>query len=242
MNVSGIGRVGDAGGCPTVAAGIVSAAVIQIETIYIFSAPDDHFTAGPDCCVIPSARGRVGNAGGCPSICAGTVFAASVHGPEGISTPDDNFTAGPHCRVKVSGGWRTGGAGGCPTVCAWIVSPASIQITGATVAAPDDHFAPGPHCRVTVSSIGRVGGAGGSPRVVRASNRRSPVIRSIRYYRKRVARVQRHHCQRHLAFGFSQPRSQRFFQPCNCGQLQPVFALLHYRHGVVMRVTFLQRA
>ena len=64
------------------------------------SAPDDHFTAGPDCCVRDSANGRVGGAGGCPTIRAGIVSPAGVI--ERTSTPDDHFTAGPDCRVTVS--------------------------------------------------------------------------------------------------------------------------------------------
>ena len=42
------------------------------------SAPDDHFTAGPDCRVNVSGRGRVGRAGGCPTIRAGIVSPAGV--------------------------------------------------------------------------------------------------------------------------------------------------------------------
>ena len=44
------GRVGGAGGCPTVGAGIVSAAGVQVAAV--ISAPDDHFTAGPHRCVM----------------------------------------------------------------------------------------------------------------------------------------------------------------------------------------------
>jgi hypothetical protein len=44
-----IGRIGDAGGCPTIGAGIVSAAGVQIVWIRI-SAPDDRFAVGPHCC------------------------------------------------------------------------------------------------------------------------------------------------------------------------------------------------
>ena len=32
------------------------------------SAPDDHFSASPHCCVSLSAFGRIGGAGGCPAI------------------------------------------------------------------------------------------------------------------------------------------------------------------------------
>ena len=41
------------------------------------SAPNDHFTAGPDCRVSESASGRVGYAGGSPTIGAGIVSPAS---------------------------------------------------------------------------------------------------------------------------------------------------------------------
>ena len=41
------------------------------------SAPDYHFTAGPDCRVT-SGIGRVGGAGGCPTIRAGIVSTACV--------------------------------------------------------------------------------------------------------------------------------------------------------------------
>ena len=48
------------------------------QTSKIAPAPNDHFTAGPHCCVTDSARGRVGSAGGCPTIRAGIVSPASV--------------------------------------------------------------------------------------------------------------------------------------------------------------------
>ena len=67
----------------------------------ISSAPDDHFTAGPDCRVKLSGSGRVGGAGGCPTIRARIVSPASVQEVTAvISTPDDHFTAGPDCRVR----------------------------------------------------------------------------------------------------------------------------------------------
>ena len=49
------GRVGGAGGCPTVGAGIISARRCS-NTCRRRSAPDDHFAAGPDCRVIPFVR------------------------------------------------------------------------------------------------------------------------------------------------------------------------------------------
>ena len=47
MTVSAIGRVGGAGGCPAIRTGIVSPAGVQEAAVT--TAPDDHFTAGPDC-------------------------------------------------------------------------------------------------------------------------------------------------------------------------------------------------
>ena len=108
------------------------------------SAPDDHFTAGPDCRVNASGSGRVGGAGGCPTIRAGIVSPAGVRRRwRPSSAPDDHFTAGPDCRVTVSGSGRVGGAGGCPTIRAGIVSPAGVQIAVAIAIRPRRSF----HCR-----------------------------------------------------------------------------------------------
>ena len=48
------GRVGSAGGCPTIGAGIVSRR--QCSDSCAQSAPNDHFTASPDCRVTVSAN------------------------------------------------------------------------------------------------------------------------------------------------------------------------------------------
>src|ERR1051326_4111767 len=66
--------VSRAGACPTIRAGIVSAAGVVITP-----APNDHFTAGPHCRVTDSARGRVGGAGGRPGI----ITAAALIGDRG---------------------------------------------------------------------------------------------------------------------------------------------------------------
>jgi hypothetical protein len=111
---SGSGRAGGAGSCPTVSAGIVSPAGVQIAAI--ISAPDDHFAAGPHCRVLVSGSGRAGGAGSCPTVGAGIVSPAGVQIAAIKSAPNDHFAAGPHCRVKISGSGRAGGAGGCPRV------------------------------------------------------------------------------------------------------------------------------
>ena len=86
MSVSGSGRVGGVGGCPTVGAGIVSAAGVEILVRVIDkSSPHGHFTAGQHSGVTCSGRGRVGGAGGCPTVRAGIVSPARVKKDAGAS-------------------------------------------------------------------------------------------------------------------------------------------------------------
>ena len=110
----------------------------------VISAPDDHFTAGPDCRVTIRAAGAL------VVLVAVQLSVLGLYLPPvfryaaaSISTPDDHFTAGPDCRVNVSGSGRVGGAGGCPTVRAGIVSPASVRIAVASHIRPRRSF----HCR-----------------------------------------------------------------------------------------------
>src|SRR6202043_3877587 len=74
---SASGRIGRAGGCPTIRSRIVSPAGIRIPAA-ISTTPDYHFSAGPDCRVKLSASGRVGGAGRYPRIRAGIVSPTSV--------------------------------------------------------------------------------------------------------------------------------------------------------------------
>ena len=107
----------------------VSPAVVQKAAV--IPAPHDHFTARPDCRLIPSAGWDVGDAGGCPTVCAGIVSPAAVQHSRSppqsvkVSAPHDHFTAGPDGRVvEPSGIGCVGAAGGCPTICGGIVSAA----------------------------------------------------------------------------------------------------------------------
>ena len=117
------------------------------------AAPDDHLTAGPNCCVIASPLGRIGGAGGCPGISAGIVSPACVVS-SASSAPDDHLTAGPNCRVRESRLGRIGGAGGCPAISAGIVSPASVQ-SGHRYVRPRRSF----HCRSKLPCDGIAQGA-----------------------------------------------------------------------------------
>jgi hypothetical protein len=166
------GRVSRAGSYPTIRAGIVSPASVHRGNVVVNatpSTPDDHFTAGPNCSVIGSARGRVGRAGGCPRIRAGMVCPASVqHVADPKATPNNHFSAGPDCCVLLSGRGRVGGAGGCPTIRAGIISPAGIPILARPpprISAPNDHLTAGPDCRMILSNLGRVGRAGSCPTI-----------------------------------------------------------------------------
>src|SRR6478672_10745850 len=80
-------RVGGAGSCPSIGAGIVSPA-----SVVNGSAPDNHFAASPYRRVTGSCGWCVGGAGSCPSIGAGIVSPASVVNG---SAPDDHFAASP---------------------------------------------------------------------------------------------------------------------------------------------------
>ena len=117
MSASRIGRVGRARSRPTIRAGIVSPAGVQKAEAITRSALDNHFAAGPHCCVRGSARRRVGGGSSCPAICAGIILPTGVKIARGaISTPDDHFAAGPDRSVRVPGSGRIGDAGWSPRV------------------------------------------------------------------------------------------------------------------------------
>src|SRR5207302_2049941 len=97
----GSGRVGEAGGCPTVGAGIVSTAGVQKAAAALSSAPDDHFTAAPDACVNESRARRIGGARERPAIRAGIVPSPRIDGETTVGTaPYDHLTARPYRRAR----------------------------------------------------------------------------------------------------------------------------------------------
>src|SRR5205085_5438330 len=76
---SGFRRPGDACGCPTIRARIVpAAATFENGGAETTSAPDDHFTACPDCSLRIRGKGRVRGMGWGPTIRRGSVFDKSV--------------------------------------------------------------------------------------------------------------------------------------------------------------------
>ena len=169
-------RVGRASGRPTVRAGIVSAAGVQLvaaESITI-SAPHDHFTATPHClCEGLGQTGAFVGAGCCPTIGAGIISAPGVQlhtGKYATSTPDDHFAAGPDCRVlstgqlrRIDGRWWLSNYRSPGCICRRCsnrdmppLRPPQTIISLPVQTAARDRF-----CR-----NGRVGDAGSSPRVI----------------------------------------------------------------------------
>ena len=95
---SGRGRVGGAGGCPTIGAGIVSPAGVKMVVAVI--PPQTIISLPVHTAVWNSGSGRVGDAGGCPTIRAGIVSAAGVQKRRSTSPPQTIISLlGPHCRV-----------------------------------------------------------------------------------------------------------------------------------------------
>src|SRR5207245_4559862 len=94
LSVSGCGS--GRGICPAIADRIISAAGVQVNVVDAAkSAPDNHFTARPDCCVISSASGRVGKAGDRPRVGEGVVSPAVEQIVRiRTSAPDNHF---PDC-------------------------------------------------------------------------------------------------------------------------------------------------
>ena len=70
------------------------------------SAPDDHFTAGPDCRVLSASRGCVDPGGSRPTIRSWVVSPAGVYPANALlmtrTAPDNHFAASPHCGVTRS--------------------------------------------------------------------------------------------------------------------------------------------
>ena len=141
--IAGRGRVGRAGGCPTIRAGIVSPAGVSIRK----SAPDDHLIASPYCRVFGSARGRVGGAGGYPTIDARIVSPAGVES-WAMSVPPQTIISLPVqtavCKARALGA---------------LVVLVALQLFVAGLylppvfknrpyATPDNHFTAGPDRRV----------------------------------------------------------------------------------------------
>ena len=117
------GRVGGAGGCPTIRAGIVSPAGVQTAAAEVICRPRRSFhcrSTLPCDRLGQRARWWCWWLSNCR--CWDCIFRRCQNGwcsNFGASAPDDHFAAGPHCRVTASASGRVSGAGGCPTVRCW---------------------------------------------------------------------------------------------------------------------------
>ena len=76
----------------------------EFKKLVLTTAPDNHFSAGPDCRVKSSSRRRVGDGGRRPRIGRRVVFAAGIQIASDviITAPNDHFTAGPDRSVVCS--------------------------------------------------------------------------------------------------------------------------------------------
>jgi hypothetical protein len=167
MSLSPGGGVSFIRGRPTVFTRIISATGVHV----VGTPPDDHFAAGPNCCVTISGRRRICNAGSGPAICARVISSAgvrrlAVEGSEaGEAAPDDHFIAGPHGRMFASRIRCVRRAGSYPTIRARIVSAARIEKVSDDASSPNNHFTPSPDCRMRTSGSRCIGGRRRRPTV-----------------------------------------------------------------------------
>ena len=98
VSCSGSGRVGGAGGCPTVRAGIVSTAGVKISWNHR-SAPDDHSHCQSRLPCESFGLRRVGGTARCPTIRAGIVSPASVKRGAVITPPQTIISLPVHAAV-----------------------------------------------------------------------------------------------------------------------------------------------
>ena len=160
------GGVHRARGCPTICARSVSAASICIATV--IAAPDDHFTAGPDCRVAPPGIRCVGDAGGCPTVRAWIVPPAGV----------EFLTTGSRFRPRRSSRCRSrlpyGRFGELEHLsCSWLSkypTQGCIFRPYSTAGSfhrfrPRQSFPASPYCRVRISGRGRINRACGCPSI-----------------------------------------------------------------------------
>ena len=147
-SLSASGRVGGAGGCPTVGAGLYLPPVFR--SLLPINPPQTIISlAGPDCRVKLSTGGRVSDAGCDSNYPCWDCISRQCSNRNRLIRPRRSF----HCRSRLpydgSGSRRVGDVGGCPTVRAGIVSTAGDRRRcQSSPSAPDDHFTARPHCRV----------------------------------------------------------------------------------------------
>src|SRR5689334_18455863 len=108
MKVARTRRVLGIGGNPGVCARVIFAAAVQ-KIASISSAPDNHFVAGPNSCLILTSKGCVVYAGRDPTVCLRIVSAAGVKTAEAaaIPAPNDHFRTTPDCGVSIAGVGRS---------------------------------------------------------------------------------------------------------------------------------------
>ena len=174
---SGSGRVGGAGGCPTVGAGIISPA--GVEMVMTVDPPQTIISL-PVQTAVCIARA----AGALVVLVAVQLSVLGLYLPPVFKRPCSQLRPRRsfHCRsillcerLGQRARWWCWWLSNYP--CWDCISRRCSKAVDAS-SAPDDHFAAGPHCRVISSGIGRVGGAGGCP-TIRAGIVSSAGVQSV---------------------------------------------------------------
>ena len=159
------GRVGGAGGCPTVRTGIEFAAAVEIHSGFhppqtIISLP----VHTAECWNRPS--GTLVMLVAVQAVRARIVTAASIQKILVIpSAPDDHLAAGPDCRMIGSAGGRVGNARCGPTIGARIVSPAGRSTENRRQIRPRRSFRYRSRSPYDDFGLGRVGEVGRNPTI-----------------------------------------------------------------------------
>ena len=127
VSSSASGRVGGAGGCPTVGAGIVSPAGVQNDGA-VESRPRRSFRCRSTLpCDVSGSRARWWCWWLSNCRCWDCIFRRCSNSWPCHLRPRRSFRCRSTLPCEVSGSGRVGGAGGCPTVGAGIISPAGVQ-------------------------------------------------------------------------------------------------------------------
>src|SRR5436190_4631957 len=97
---------------PGIALRIVAAAIIQLCRVISHTAPDNHFSAGPNRCKLRARRRRIHLAHQAPvvafRIVASAIGIVVVSEEIRAPAPDDHFAPRPHGAMKPPGRWSGG--------------------------------------------------------------------------------------------------------------------------------------
>ena len=157
----------------------VPSARIQTITEDVKAAPDDHFTAGPDCRVRGALAWRVDGARRRPTIVTGLYRPPVFKSPLSLSPPQTIISF--PVQTAVTNSWSETSLVSAPVgqiSISRVVSAARVRKGARRKAdppAPDNHLSARPDGRVSVSGIGRVVEVSGRQRLSQARDNCQPI-------------------------------------------------------------------